>query len=59
MSQPILRNSQLEKLRQVDHSVFEARTIDMTWPVARRARRAWSGGSRRCAARPPSSSRAG
>jgi glutamate synthase (NADPH) large chain len=33
MSQPILRNSQLEKLRQVDHSVFEARTIDMTWPA--------------------------
>jgi glutamate synthase (NADPH) large chain len=31
MSQPILRNSQLEKLRQVDHNVFEARTIDMTW----------------------------
>jgi glutamate synthase domain-containing protein 2/glutamate synthase domain-containing protein 1/glutamate synthase domain-containing protein 3 len=34
MAQPILRNSELEKLRQVDHSVFEARTIDMTWPVA-------------------------
>src|SRR5215203_4477518 len=33
MSQPILRNSQLEKLRQVDHNVFEARTIDMTWPA--------------------------
>jgi glutamate synthase domain-containing protein 2/glutamate synthase domain-containing protein 1/glutamate synthase domain-containing protein 3 len=33
MSQPILRNSQLEKLRQVDHSVFEARSIDMTWPA--------------------------
>ena len=33
MPQPILRNSELEKLRQVDHSVFEARTIDMTWPV--------------------------
>ena len=33
MEQPILRNSELEKLRQVDHSVFEARTIDMTWPV--------------------------
>ncbi|MGH2744368.1 MAG: glutamate synthase large subunit [Thermoleophilaceae bacterium] len=33
MSQPILRNSQLEKLRQVDHRVFEARTIDMTWPA--------------------------
>ncbi len=31
MAQPILRNSQLEKLRQVDHNVFEARTIDMTW----------------------------
>src|ERR687895_327480 len=34
MSQPILRNSELEKLRQVDHAVFEARTIDMTWPAA-------------------------
>ena len=33
MPQPILRNSELEKLRQVDHSVFEARTIDITWPV--------------------------
>ncbi|MGH2762188.1 MAG: glutamate synthase large subunit [Thermoleophilaceae bacterium] len=33
MPQPILRDSQLEKLRQVDHSVFEARTIDMTWPA--------------------------
>ncbi|MEA2402647.1 MAG: glutamate synthase large chain [Thermoleophilaceae bacterium] len=33
MEQPILRNSELEKLRQVDHSVFEARTIDITWPV--------------------------
>ncbi len=33
MPQPILRNSELEKLRQVDHSVFEARTIDVTWPV--------------------------
>jgi glutamate synthase domain-containing protein 2/glutamate synthase domain-containing protein 1/glutamate synthase domain-containing protein 3 len=34
MEQPILRNGELEKLRQVDHSVFEARSIDMTWPVA-------------------------
>jgi glutamate synthase domain-containing protein 2/glutamate synthase domain-containing protein 1/glutamate synthase domain-containing protein 3 len=33
MPQPILRNSELERLRQVDHSVFEARTIDMTWQV--------------------------
>ncbi len=34
MSQPILRNPELERLRQVDHSVFEARTIDMTWRAA-------------------------
>ena len=59
MPQPILRNTELEKLRQVDHSVFEARTIDMTWPVERGRARAWSGASRRCAARPPSWSSAG
>jgi glutamate synthase domain-containing protein 2/glutamate synthase domain-containing protein 1/glutamate synthase domain-containing protein 3 len=34
MAQPILRNPELERLRQVDHTVFEARTIDMTWPAA-------------------------
>ena len=45
MAQPILRSSQLEKLRQVDHNVFQARTIDMTWPAVR-ARRAWSAASR-------------
>ncbi len=33
MPQPLLRSTELEKLRQVDHSVFEARTIDMTWPA--------------------------
>jgi glutamate synthase (NADPH) large chain len=33
MPQPILWNTELERLRQVDHSVFEARTIDMTWCV--------------------------
>ncbi|HEX2161305.1 MAG TPA: glutamate synthase large subunit [Thermoleophilaceae bacterium] len=33
MPQPILRNSELEKLRQVDHAVFQARSIDITWPV--------------------------
>jgi glutamate synthase (NADPH) large chain len=33
MPQPILRNAELEKLRQVDHAVFQARTIDITWPV--------------------------
>ena len=37
MPQPLLRSPQLEKLRQVDHSVFQARTIDMTWPVSQGA----------------------
>jgi glutamate synthase domain-containing protein 2/glutamate synthase domain-containing protein 1/glutamate synthase domain-containing protein 3 len=34
METPILRNHELEKLRQVDSSVFRAYTIDITWPVA-------------------------
>ena len=34
IDQPILRNSELESLRQVDSSVFKAHTIDITWPVA-------------------------
>ena len=34
MDQPILRNFELEKLRQVSHGVFRAETIDITWPVA-------------------------
>ena len=34
MDQPILRASELERLRQVDHSVFWAHTIDCTWPTA-------------------------
>jgi glutamate synthase (NADPH) large chain len=33
MSQPILRNAECERLRQVDHDVFASRTIDITWPV--------------------------
>ncbi|HET8951113.1 MAG TPA: glutamate synthase central domain-containing protein, partial [Solirubrobacteraceae bacterium] len=33
MKTPILRNAELEKLRQVDSSVFAARTLDITWPV--------------------------
>ena len=33
MSQPILRNHELEKLRQVSHDVFDAATIDITWPI--------------------------
>jgi glutamate synthase domain-containing protein 2/glutamate synthase domain-containing protein 1/glutamate synthase domain-containing protein 3 len=34
MRQPILRDHELEKLRQVSHDIFEARTIDITWPIA-------------------------
>src|SRR5205807_5322828 len=33
MSQPILRNQELEKLRQVSHEVFDAATLDITWPI--------------------------
>ncbi len=32
--QPILRDKELEALRQVDSDVFKAHTIDITWPVA-------------------------
>ncbi|HEX8101877.1 MAG TPA: glutamate synthase large subunit [Solirubrobacteraceae bacterium] len=34
MDQPILRNAELERLRQVDSDVFAAHTVDITWPVA-------------------------
>ena len=34
METPILRNPELEKLRQVDSERFTARTIDITWPVS-------------------------
>jgi glutamate synthase domain-containing protein 2/glutamate synthase domain-containing protein 1/glutamate synthase domain-containing protein 3 len=33
MDQPILRNHELEKLRQVSHEVFDAGTLDITWPI--------------------------
>jgi glutamate synthase domain-containing protein 2/glutamate synthase domain-containing protein 1/glutamate synthase domain-containing protein 3 len=33
MHQPILRNSELEKLRQVSHDIFRAETVDITWPI--------------------------
>ncbi len=33
MGQPILRNAELEKLRQVSHDVFDAATLDITWPI--------------------------
>jgi glutamate synthase domain-containing protein 2/glutamate synthase domain-containing protein 1/glutamate synthase domain-containing protein 3 len=33
MSEPLLTNMDLERLRQVDHDVFASRTLDATWPV--------------------------
>jgi glutamate synthase domain-containing protein 2/glutamate synthase domain-containing protein 1/glutamate synthase domain-containing protein 3 len=33
MSQPILRNDELETLRSIDHPWFRAHTIDITWAV--------------------------
>jgi glutamate synthase domain-containing protein 2/glutamate synthase domain-containing protein 1/glutamate synthase domain-containing protein 3 len=33
MAQPILRNHELEKLRQVSHDIFVAATLDITWPI--------------------------
>src|SRR5471032_2872869 len=33
IDRPILRNAELESLRQVDSSIFKAHTIDITWPV--------------------------
>jgi glutamate synthase domain-containing protein 2/glutamate synthase domain-containing protein 3 len=34
LDQPILRNHELEGLRNVSHDVFRARTVDITWPLA-------------------------
>ena len=34
LEQPILLNRELETLRHVDHDVYAARTIDITWPIA-------------------------
>ncbi len=31
---PILLDSELERLRQIDSSIFKARTLDITWPAA-------------------------
>ncbi|MGX6447080.1 glutamate synthase large subunit [Patulibacter sp. S7RM1-6] len=33
LKQPILRNDELETLRQVDQGIFRSHTIDITWPV--------------------------
>jgi glutamate synthase domain-containing protein 2/glutamate synthase domain-containing protein 1/glutamate synthase domain-containing protein 3 len=34
LDQPILLNRELETLRNVDHDVYAAETIDITWPIA-------------------------
>ena len=34
IGQPLLTTGELEKLRQVDHHVFRADTLDATWPVS-------------------------
>ena len=34
LDQPILLNRELETLRNVEHEVYKAETIDITWPVA-------------------------
>jgi glutamate synthase domain-containing protein 2/glutamate synthase domain-containing protein 1/glutamate synthase domain-containing protein 3 len=34
LDQPILLNRELETLRHVEHDVYAARTIDITWPTA-------------------------
>ncbi|HEX7611038.1 MAG TPA: glutamate synthase central domain-containing protein, partial [Solirubrobacteraceae bacterium] len=34
LDQPILLNRELETLRHVDHDVYAAHTIDITWPIA-------------------------
>jgi glutamate synthase domain-containing protein 2/glutamate synthase domain-containing protein 1/glutamate synthase domain-containing protein 3 len=34
LEQPILLNRELETLRNVEHDVYAAETIDITWPVA-------------------------
>ncbi len=52
MDQPILRNHELEKLRQVSHEVFDAATLDITWPIEARAATAWRCALRTCARRP-------
>jgi glutamate synthase domain-containing protein 2/glutamate synthase domain-containing protein 1/glutamate synthase domain-containing protein 3 len=33
IGQPLLRNFEIEKLKQVDHDVFSADVLDATWPV--------------------------
>ena len=34
MNQPILRNQELETLRNVERDIFRAHTLDITWPIS-------------------------
>ena len=52
IEQPILRNAQLEKLRQVSHEIFEAATLDITWPIEDGPDGMETPPGRRCARRP-------
>jgi glutamate synthase (NADPH/NADH) large chain/glutamate synthase (ferredoxin) len=38
LDQPILLNRELETLRNVQHDVYKAKTLDITWPVAEGAK---------------------
>ena len=56
MDQPILRNHELEKLRQVSHEIFDAATLDITWPIEQGHEGMDAPARRRCARRPPATS---
>ena len=45
LDQPILLNRELETLRHVDHDVYAARTIDITWPIVEGGHTAGTAGS--------------
>ena len=56
MDQPILRNHELEKLRQVSHEIFDAATLDITWPIEQGHDGMELPAARRCARRPRATS---
>ena len=58
MDQPILRNDELETLRQVDTTSSRPHTLDTTWPVARGPGRDAEAPGQRSATRPTTRSQA-
>ncbi|MDP9377976.1 MAG: glutamate synthase subunit alpha, partial [Actinomycetota bacterium] len=50
IDQPVLLNHELEKLRQVDSSIFRSEALDTTWPVAEGAQGLQTAIERLCAA---------